>query len=324
MNAITPNIEWSRPVRLAMLLCAFGTSLAAAQEPPAQKPAPPSDRVEVPIESVAGMIPVAKTLPRDVTDAPIGPPADWAEPPTPRDIPTYLPFGEGEHLRFSVDYGIINAGGATMTIEGTRRVMGVDCLHIRTEAKSNRFFSQFYKVWDRAETFLDPETMLPWRFEKKLREGGYKKDVLVKYDRRKDMAIYTNGDSVSIQPHVQDELSAFYYVRSLDLEVGKTLYVDSHSNRKNYPLEVIVHRKERVKVEAGEFDCFVIEPKVREGGIFSAKGTMTIYITDDEWRLPVLMKTKVAVGSVSVSLQDYTLGRSYARAAAGDPTVAME
>ena len=54
--------------------------------------------------------------------------------------------------RISVEY----AGGATMEVAGMRTVMGHSCLDIRTEARSNRFFSAFYKVWNRAETFLEP------------------------------------------------------------------------------------------------------------------------------------------------------------------------
>jgi hypothetical protein len=299
--------------------------ISPAQEPAGAPPSPPPpDRPAMPVETPWGTVPLASLEPREGASPAFGPPDSLALAPPARDLPAMLPFGPGERLEFSVDYGIINAGGATMEIRGLRTVMGHPCLEIQTEARSNHFFSAFYKVWDRAQTFLEPETMLPWRFEKKLREGGYHKDVLVKYDRRQNFALYDNGDSVAIHPHVQDELSAFYFVRALDLEVGKDVYVDSHSGRKNYPLRVIVHGRETVEVPAGKFDCLVIEPVMAEDGIFTAKGTMTIYVTDDARRIPVLLKTKVVVGSIDVSLKDFELGKPFPRGERGDPTVATE
>ena len=303
-----------------------GLLMMGAEEPPAPvpPPPPPPSRPEAPVETPWGTVPLSALEPRSTSQAPFGPHESLAVPPPPRDLPSVLPFGPGEKLKFSVDYGIINAGGATMEVKGLRTVMGHPCLDIRTVAKSNGFFSAFYKVWDRAETFLEPETLLPWRFEKKLREGGFRRDVLVKYDRNRDFALYENGDSVSIHPHVQDELSSFYFVRALDLEVGKDVYIDSHSGRKNYPLRVIVHGRETVEVPAGKFDCLVIEPVMAEDGIFTAKGTLKIYVTDDARRIPVLLKTKVIVGSINVSLTDFELGAPFVRGERGDPTVALE
>jgi hypothetical protein len=247
---------------------------------------------------------------------PFGPPESWApDPPDRPPLPDVLPFGVGEYLKFSIDYGVINAGGATMTVERVRRITGRECLDIRTEAKSNGFFSKFYKVWDRAQTFLDRETLLPRRFEKHLREGSYRKDLTVKFDRDDNLARYENDDEIVIHPWAQDELSAFYYVRTLPLEVGEDVFIDNHANRKNYPLKVIVHRRETVEVEAGKFDCLVIEPVIREGGIFTAKGTLTIWITDDERRMPVKMTSKVVVGSISASLQEFRLGEPVPRKA---------
>jgi hypothetical protein len=262
-----------------------------------------------------GPIPRALVVPDTLgSTAPFGPAESWAPPPAARPhLPNELPFGPGERLEFSIDYGFINAGGATMVVERTRNVSGRECLDIHTEAKSNSVFSKIYKVWDRAQTFLEVETLLPRRFEKHQREGSYKKDAVVKFDREEHFARYENGDEIVIHPWAQDELSAFYYVRMLPLEVGKEVFIDNHANRKNYPLKVIVHRRETVEVGAGKFDCLVIEPVIREGGIFSAKGTLTIWITDDARRMPVKMTTKVVVGSISATLQKFRLGAPVAR-----------
>lgn len=268
-----------------------------------------------PVSTPAGPVPPPAIAPRDPAETgSFGPPDTLAPPPPPRPpLPDVLPFGPGESLKFSIDYGILNAGGATMEVAGQRRIAGRQCLDIRTEAKSNAFFSKFYKVWDRAQTFVDASTLLPWRFEKHQREGGYRKDLLVKFDRPGAFASYENGDEIVIHPHAQDELSAFYYLRTLPLEVGRDVLIDSHADRKNYPLRVIVHGRETVEVPAGTFDCFVVEPVVREGGIFQAKGTLTIWLTADERRMPVKMRTKIVVGAVTASLTGFKLAEGFAR-----------
>lgn len=270
-----------------------------------------------PVRTPAGTVPAPLVVPAD-PDAdpgvPFGPPDSLAPPPPPRPAPPdTLPFGPGERLTFSIDYGIINAGWAVMEIPTTRRYVGVECLDIRTQANSNAFFSKVHKVRDRAQTFFDPESLLPLRFEKHQREGSYEKDLVVRFDRKDTYAEYENGDEVIIPPWTQDELSAFYYLRTLPLEVGQDVFIDNHSNRKNYPLKVIVHGKESVTVPAGTFDCWVIEPVVREGGIFEAKGTLTIWLTDDDRRMPVKMRTKIVVGAITASLVEFKPGKPWPR-----------
>jgi hypothetical protein len=237
-----------------------------------------------------------------------GPPDSLAIPPLPRpELPDTLPFHAGERLEFSIDYGFINAGHATMGVEPLRTIAGVRCLELWTDARSNAFFSTIYKVWDRSQSFLEPEEFVSWRYEKHQREGSYRNDQLIKFDRRENFARYDDGVEVSLPRFVQDELAAFYYFRTLQMEVGQKVLIDSHANRKNYALEVRVLRVETVEVPAGEYECIVIEPMIREGGIFSAKGRLTIWLTNDSRRMPVRMSTKIAVGSVTASLTDYRL-----------------
>ena len=276
------------------------------------------DLPENPVSTAFGKIPLPQVepVPVDSVWGPFGPPESLRPPAAPRPrLPDVLPFGPGELLEFSIDYGIINAGGATMSIQEIRRIAGRTCFDINTEARSNSVFSKVYKVWDRSQTFLDTQELVPLRYEKHQREGTYKKDLLIKFDRVKNFASYENGDQVAIHPHAQDELSAFYYLRAVPLEVGREVYVDTHTNRKNYPLKVLVHRRETVTVPAGTFDCYVIEPVMREGGIFTAKGKLTVWITADDRRMPVLLRTKIVVGSISASLVKFREGERARRIA---------
>jgi hypothetical protein len=241
----------------------------------------------------------------------------WAEDTTAVYAPPLLvspntrAFSVGEKLVFSVDYGIINAGYATLTVTDSAVVNGRPCYHIVSKANSNDFFTSFYRVNDVVESFIDMDGLFSWKFTKKLEEGKYRADQIVLYDQKAHVAYMqtttrrgTKADTLAIPPYVQDVLSALYYVRTLDLVVGKSAFVDNHSERKIYPLEVNVHKREKVTVPAGKFDCLKVEPFLKSAGIFNNEGQLIVWLTNDDRKIPVLMKTKVMIGSISARLQE--------------------
>jgi hypothetical protein len=219
-----------------------------------------------------------------------------------------LAFGVGEFLQFDIGYGFINAGTATMEVREVIDYNGRPAYQIVSTARSNKFFSSFYPVRDRVETIIDAVGLFSWKFDKQLREGKYRSHRKYAFDQINHNVVY-KGDTIEVPPYVQDALSILYYVRTQKLEVGKSLYVENFTDGKNYPLEVKVHGREKVDTKAGHFDCLVLEPLLRSSGIFKHEGKLTVYVTDDRMRLPVLMKSKVVVGSITAELTDYRLGR---------------
>jgi len=216
------------------------------------------------------------------------------------------PFGVGERLKFEIKYGFVSAGTATLGIPETVTERGYECYHILSLAESNSFFSAFFTVRDVAESYLDTRELVPRRFEKRLREGDYRAHDIVLFDHDRHVALYPkrNDRLVPISAGSQDILSSLYYVRMMDLVVGRSTFIDNHADKKNYPLEIKVLRKERVEVPAGRFDCLVVEPVMRGAGLFSHQGRLTVWLTDDAARIPVLMKSKIMVGSISAVLTD--------------------
>jgi len=282
MRAIRRAARRRVPALLAVLLgAAWGAVAAVAQEPTATAPA----------DSAAAA----------ASDLPTAARAD------PDSLPA-VPFAPGERLVFSIDYGPVNAGEGTLEVRGFTRTDGHDCYVIESRAQSNRFFSAFYMVRDKVVSHMDARRLFSRYFMKRLREGDYRKNVEIRFDHETGKAHYADGRTFDTMPGIHDVLSAFYYVRTLPLEPGRTWHVRTHSSRKDYPLEVIVHGRERVRVPAGEFDCLVVEPVIQGEGLFQHEGKLTIWLTDDERRMPVLMKTKVKVGSIDASLKEYAPG----------------
>lgn len=218
------------------------------------------------------------------------------------------PVRAGEVLRFSVQYGFINAGSAWLEVESATTPTGTPGLSLVARAESNAFFSRFYKVRNRIESLWDREGHFSWRYAEDRREGKFHAKTEIRFDPQRHEAIYPDGESFPVPPSVQDALSSFYYTRTQALPLGGSVVFDYHASRRSQPLEVKVIGRERVDTPAGKFDCVVVEPMLKAGGIFKSKGRLVIWLTDDDRRMPVLMRSKVAVGSISVILQEVKSG----------------
>ncbi|MBI1979160.1 MAG: DUF3108 domain-containing protein, partial [Elusimicrobia bacterium] len=56
---------------------------------------------------------------------------------------------------------------------------------------------------------------------------------------------------------------------------------------------------------AGKFDCFLVEPFIRERGLFIQKGKkLKVWLTADEKKIPVKMRAEVFIGHVSAELTE--------------------
>lgn len=216
-------------------------------------------------------------------------------------------FSIGEKLTFRIRYGAIVAGKANMAVKKAIQYEGNPCLHIETVAKSNDFFSRIFRVRDTVTTYVDSAGLFSRYFEQHLREGHYNADRWAKYDQVNQIVYTHKKDTLAAPKNVMDILASFYYVRTQQMAPGDTLYLANHSGKRIYTLAVIVHRRETIKVQAGKFNCLVVEPKlVEEGGIFKHDGRMLIWLSDDGVKMPVQMKSKVSfIGSITTELINY-------------------
>lgn len=216
-------------------------------------------------------------------------------------------FTEGEVLTFDIRYGFVTAGVAELSIPKIKKITGRDVYHVTLKVNSLPSFDWIYKVRTRYETYIDVEGLFPWRFEQHIRESKFTNDFSAFFDQRRGIAKTTEG-TYEMPRYTQDILSAFYYARTLDyssLEKGDKLRLRNFYNDKVHDLDVVYLGKETITVNAGTFDCIIVEPLVLEGGFFKNKGSIVIWLTDDELRIPVMIQTKVVVGSIDIELAKY-------------------
>jgi hypothetical protein len=222
-------------------------------------------------------------------------------------------FSIGEKLTFKVRYGFVRAGTATMSVLKTTEMNGHSVYQIQTTAESVSPFSWVYKVDDVVNSFMDKNGLFSWRFEKMLREGSYEIDMFVDYLPEDSLAkIHTirykdeteeKRYEVKVPPFARDVLASFYYIRTKPLRIGDIISMVNHDNKKVYDLEVHVYMREEIDTAAGTFRCLKVEPLLKGEGIFKQKGRLLVWLTDDEYKIPVQMTSEVVVGHITTELE---------------------
>jgi hypothetical protein len=217
-------------------------------------------------------------------------------------------FGFGESLEYDIKYSFLKAGEGTMSIMPkplTRN--NRECYDVRFEARSLKSLEFLYKVKDRYRTALDVAGLFPWEFEQNIREGNYKRDFSAYFDQYNNTA-YVNKKKYKVPSYVHDVVSAFYYVRTLNLskmKKGDIIELKNFWDDSTYTLGVKILGRTEVTVPAGKFRCIVIEPVDMQGGLFMNTGKIFIYLTDDDRKMPVRVASKIVIGEVMAELTSY-------------------
>jgi hypothetical protein len=217
-------------------------------------------------------------------------------------------FSVGERLVYDVGYSFITAGEAVFSIPSIDSLFGNECYQVLFTVVSTPTFSFFYTVDDRYETMLDKKGIFPWRFTQRIREGKYKNDFSAEFDQINNVAITKDG-RYPTSPYVYDAISAMYYVRTLDFSKsrpGEKIYLQNFYKDSTYQLAVKFLGYQQVEVEAGTFNCVLVEPLMKEGGLFKSEGRIIIWLTNDERKIPIKVSTKVVIGSIDAELREYS------------------
>ncbi|HEV8537295.1 MAG TPA: DUF3108 domain-containing protein, partial [Bacteroidota bacterium] len=141
-----------------------------------------------------------------------------------------------------------------------------------------------------------------------IREGGYTRDFTAEFYQIDHVARTSEGE-YKIPPYVHDIMSAFYFARTIDytnFKPGQKVHLQNFYKDSTYELDVRFKGRQEIEVPAGKFNCVVVEPLAREGGLFKSEGKVFVWLTDDERKIPVRVSTKVVIGSIDSELIEYS------------------
>ena len=224
------------------------------------------------------------------------------------------PFKAGEWLKFRIHYGIFNASTATLHLTNDM-VNGKNVYRVTGEGKTTGAARVFYKVDDVYESYFDKEDGKPYKFVRKIDEGGYTKDVEINFDHQKKQAELNDKKNVkkqnfTITTKVQDLISAFYYIRKnyefKDLVVGEFIKLDMlYDDDGLYQFKLKYLGKDTLKTKFGKVECLKFRPYVQSGRVFKEEESLSLWVSNDENKIPIRIKADIAVGSIKADLDGY-------------------
>ncbi len=224
-------------------------------------------------------------------------------------------FTPGEKLTYMISWSnIIDAGIATMEVKSGKTADGRPTYEIFSTTHSVGVVETFFPVRDTVESIMDAEGLYSLEFRLKESHGKRKREREMVFDQKAHSVTESvnrgQPETFTVPDAVQDALSSLYYVRTRsDFVVGKSIVVDVHDGGKNWSVEVQVLGREKMKTPAGEFDTIKVKTYPKYEGVFTHKGEIYIWFTDDTRKIPVLMKSIISIGSIVATLTEMQGGK---------------
>lgn len=222
-------------------------------------------------------------------------------------------YDVGEWFKFRIHYGVVTAGYATLEVKEA----------IRDNKKVYRAIGKgyttgmskwFFKVDDTYESYFDKVTNKPYQFVRQVNEGGYTKDQEGFFNQDKNSVLlkdYKNKTEKTfpVTENVQDILSTFYFLRNhpnIDkLKVGESIIVDMFFDNETFKFKLKYIGKEDLKTKFGVIPSMIFRPLVQSGRVFKEQESLTVWISDDQNKLPIRIKASLAVGSLKADLDGF-------------------
>ncbi len=223
-------------------------------------------------------------------------------------------FKPGEWLKFRMHYGWLNASIATLQVKSAK-IDGVPTYHVVGKGKTTGLASVFFKVDDTYESYFGKKDGRPYRFIRKIDEGGYTKDIEINFDHKNSKAVLNDKKNnkkidFTLQDSVQDLLSAFYYLRNNykleDLVQGESITLNMlYDDDGIFPFKLKYLGKEVLKTKFGKVECLKFRPYVQSGRVFKEQESLSLWVSNDMNKIPVRIKADLAVGSIKADLDGY-------------------
>lgn len=239
----------------------------------------------------------------------------WAYPFQVEKQPSkYNSFKAGEWFQFRIHYGIFNASFATIELK-SETLNGKQVYHVIGQGKTTGLARLFFKVDDNYESYFDKVDGKPYKFIRQIDEGGYTKDLEINFDHdaRKAIVIDHKKNRTTVlntKEGIQDLLSAFYYLRgnysSNDIKIGDEIVLDLlYDDDETFKFKLKFLGKETLKTKFGKVKCLKFRPYVQSGRVFKEEESLTLWVSDDENKVPISIKADLAVGSLKADLNAF-------------------
>lgn len=226
----------------------------------------------------------------------------------------YSAFKPGEWLKFRIHYGILNASYATLHLTSDT-VNNTPVYHVVGKGKTTGFASIFFKVDDTYESYFGKLDGKPYRFIRKVNEGGYTKDIEINFDHNQSEALLFDRKTQKkmqfpFEESIQDLISAFYFLRNAydaqDLVLGESIDLDLlYDDDGIFRFRLKYLGKQILKTKFGKVECLKFRPFVQSGRVFKEQESLSLWVSNDRNKIPIRIEADLAIGSIKADLDGY-------------------
>jgi len=219
-----------------------------------------------------------------------------------------IPLRPGEKLQYKVYWAMIEAADVTLEILPMEKLDGEPAYHFAMTASTSPLVENIYPVHDRIDSYADAAMSHALQYKEK-KQTRKTKEVAITFDWRKQTVIYSKKDKKrapkALMPGSFDPLSVFYFFRIQELKENMEISRPVSDGKTCVIGTARVRSRQKVQVAGREYDTFLVEPELGKlGGVFekNPNAKLQIWVTADRQRLPVMIKSEVAVGSFTAEL----------------------
>ena len=216
-------------------------------------------------------------------------------------VPMHVPFAPGERLEYQVKFGIFRVGHAEMEVVGIDTIRGEPTYHVRFAVHGSAIF---YSMTDTLESWFSVYDLTSRRFVQNNNEDGRLYQHTYEIFPERGYFIQDAKDTLPTTAQPLDDMSFFYFARTVPLDTGATYEYERYFRPDRNPVTLHVLGDESVSVPAGRFDAVVIRPVFKSHGMFAEGGRAQVYLAADSTRIPLLIKSWMSVGYLTISLRD--------------------
>jgi Protein of unknown function (DUF3108) len=227
-------------------------------------------------------------------------------------------FKPGEELTYKIFYNLnfiwVPAGEVTFKIFDEEPQY-----HFQAMGKTYDSYEWFFTVKDDYDSWVDKNTLLPNYSERSVNEGKYTIFEKISFNqsnrkatvwRSKKRGQTETKTEHTVKEEVFDVLSSMYHLRTFDFanqNAGHTVPFSVFMDQAEYPLKMRYQGKDpRKKIHGmGRYRTLKFQPQVIAGEVFKEDAKMSVWVSDDQNRIPLLIESPVSVGSVKMVLKKY-------------------
>jgi len=215
-----------------------------------------------------------------------------------------------EEMEYILRFGFIKGGKATLVAE-KEKIKGKQTIHYHMRGRTTGLVDKIYEVNDVYESWVNPDTFLPVKSVRNVKEQKYRFYDEVFYDHENDSLFSLKSGRKKVPDQINDLISVFFYIRQNhyfeSLLAGKKIKIPVFHGDELFMMELEYIGNETIDTKIGRKQCYVVSPKVPQGKLLKGSDGLKIYITKDSNRLPIYAEFDLVLGALKCELDSYKI-----------------